>query len=30
MDPYFESVQEINNFNDFVSQVESVKDNVYF
>lgn len=30
MDPYFESVQEINNLNDFVSQVESVKDNVYF
>lgn len=30
MDSYFESVQEINNLNDFVSQVESVKDNVYF
>lgn len=30
MDPYFANTQEINNLNDFVNQVESVKDNVYF
>lgn len=30
MDPYFANIQEINNLNDFVSQLESVKDNVYF
>lgn len=30
MDSYFANIQEINNLNDFVSQVESVKDNVYF
>lgn len=30
MDSYFANIQEINNLNDFVRQVESMKDNVYF
>lgn len=30
MDPYFANTQEISNLNDFVRQVESVKDDAYF